>query len=371
MSADLPFDVETLLKDVASHRPAFLDHAAVNEEHVTWAISELERAGLHPGLGNIGRTLGRGTQRMLRPLVNEFYRRRSTQSSTPAPFSPDEALRDLYGVVAKHVRQELMNEFAEELERIRCAQRVVDDAKADASAKLAMADERLAAMQALSEELRHELEEGRSERTALQVRLENTSANLVQTRQALEDAQARLSEVGSETNRLSSRVDELVREGAELRSAAVAADERARLAEATVAASHAEVAIRREAAAESERQVRAEQGRSKVLSQRVEELSRSNTRFGNQLEQGRSRLARERTVKADLESKIHLAATEMTEMKRRLILLQKQLARAEEHSVQSAAEAKSLRGQLGKLERESRQVRATCLRLERERRRVL
>lgn len=368
MNAEEPFDVETLLKNAASHRPTFLDHAAVNEEHVAWAISELERAGLHPGLGHIGRILGRGTQRMLRPLVNEFYRRRSTQPSTPMSFTPDDALRDLYGIVANHARQEVMSEFADELERIRCAQRVVDHAKVDASAKLAMAEERMAATQSLSEGLRHELDEGRSERTALQVRLEQASADLVQARQALEDTQARLREVSSDSSRLSNRVNELVREAAELRAAAVAADERTRLAEVALAASDTEVALRREAAAESERQVRAEQGRSKVLDQRVEELGRSNTRLGNQLEQARSRLARERSVRADLESKARLTAAEMTEMKRRLILLQKQLARAEERTVQAAADAKSLRGQLGKSERESRQLRAACLRLERKQR---
>ena len=366
MSTENGFDVASVLKEIASTRQGFLDCIPIGDEHVAWAIPELERAGLHASLNHINRVLGRGTQRTLLPLVNEYCRQRSLRLDAPAYSAPDAALRELFAIVAKHVRQELLVDFANERERIHDAQVIADQTNAEASAKLVLIEERMAATQALKDGLRGELDEGRNERTALQGRLDQATTDLAQSRQALEDVNARLSEVTREKHRLAGQADELIQECAALRAAVSTAENRSRIAENHAATAKTEMIRQQEAFSEGEKLMEAEQGRSKMLGKRVDELDRLNTRLGNQLDQTKSRLTRQRTINDELERRSRLTSDELAEMRRKLTLLQRQSTKSEEHVVRTMAETKSLREQLTQATRESGRLRTACARMEKE-----
>lgn len=364
-------DIEAILADVVANRPGFLHRTELNADHAAWAIVELERAGIHPSLGLIAHVIGRGTQRALTPFVNAFYRHRSQTPAAP-PFDPrDEALRDLYDALAKHIRQDLQNEFASETHRLEDAHAALERRKVEVENKLFLATERMRAAEALGEGIRRELDEGRNERVALQTRHDQTLQELAQAKQTQEDLQQRLRVAAEDHTLLLAHAEKLTWDSNAVHARAAAIEERLSASERSAANIALERDESRSRVSVATREALTERAKSQELQRRVDELVATELRLREKLYEAQSRLSRERSIRAVLDGELQTEKSHAKTCKREFAASIKKAAELQRAIDEAKAEKASLGEQLNVSRREGRRLEARLLRLERANRRQL
>jgi len=347
-------DIETLLAEAILNRPSYLDRPDIGQDHVEWAIAELERLGIHPSLKRIVRVLGRGTQRTLEPLINHYYRSRREKPASRSFDARDEALQDIFDVVVRHAREELRREFEAEALCLQEAGIRVFQELEKAKMALECANQRMQEAEVLKEGVRQELEDGRTERGSLQGRLEDALSELSRTSQALMDAQSLLSEKEAANSALAARCENLVQEGVVRLAELTAVEEKRTAAANTCEALQEELGGLRSRIERMDNQLAAEREKVREQVRQLRGLTKSEHKLSQQLAGAQSKLARERSSNTRLRIQMRDLGSELAALKRDWRTSQKALSDMERARDMSLAERSALKSQIEQAQRDQR-----------------
>jgi hypothetical protein len=346
-SDDVKLTREDRLLAIVASRPRYLDRSPIGTEHVRWAISELEREGIHPVLKLIIRAIGRGSQREVVPLVDEFYRVAATKPPRHHIDEHGSRLEALYDVVLADARESVRVEFTADRVAMEEAWCEVDAKQASAEATLKEATEALQLAEATKVFALEEMDKSRLEHAAIQEKLSVASIELAKSEQARVAAQLEIEVLACQRDAALSikrtRDEQLQASHSRLSDAGRReASARRRLAQ-LVDRTH----VLERSLLVCEKGLENERLLSALHSKRLEEASLERTRLGGDLSEVQSRLARSRQLSASLSDAIEeLRAANVTALSRLRI---EERARASAELERSMA-SRDLGKALGELE---------------------
>lgn len=303
-SDDVKLTREDRLLAIVASRPRYLDRLPIGTEHVRWAISELEREGIHPVLKLIIRAIGRGSQRDVVQLVDEFYRVAATKPPRHHIDEHGSRLEALYDVVLADARESVRVEFTADRVAMEEAWSEVDAKQASAEATLKEATEALQLAEATSVFAREELDKDRLEHAAIQQKLLLVVAELAASERSLSVAQRRIEVLVDQRDAAlalkrerDSQVQSCHAQLSQVRDREVKA--RRKMGQRVDKARLLQLRVRRhEKALDQERLLTA------LQSNQLKELTQEHTRLAERLAVSQSRLTKSRQLAANLHDKI-------------------------------------------------------------------